>query len=178
MPKIIKYVVDLAALAILYFIVLYPKWKRTGRRAAAVNTVMFIYLSGVMLVTLMPVITSLPFLFNHPYTPMNMAPFEDAINGRGDFIRQIVLNVIMTVPFGFLYPLCRRTSGKSCNMLRCLLMTVLLSLSIELLQPLINGARNADITDIITNTAGAILGYIAYKPVLVLLKHRHTREKQ
>ena len=174
-PKIIKYAVDLAVLAILYFIVLYPKWKRTGRRATTVNTVMFIYLSGVMMVTLMPVITSLPFLFNHPYTPMNMVPFEDAINSRGDFVRQIVLNVIMTVPFGFLYPLCRRAFRKNCNLLRCLLMTVLLSLSIELLQPLINGARNADVTDIITNTAGGIIGYAVYKPVLGLLERRHTQ---
>lgn len=34
-----------------------------------------------------------------------------------------------------------------------------LSLSIELLQPFLNGARSADITDVITNTAGGLLGY-------------------
>ena len=105
-----------------------------------------------------------------------MVPFEDAINSRGDFVRQIVLNVIMTVPFGFLYPLCRRAFRKNCNLLRCLLMTVLLSLSIELLQPLINAARSADVTDIITNTAGGIIGYAVYKQVLGLLERRHTQE--
>lgn len=94
---------------------------------------MFLYLSGVLLVTLMPVITSLPFCFSHPYIPMRMEPFEDAINGRGEFVRQIVLNVIMTVPFGCLYPMCRRATGEKCGLLRCVLMTVVLSLSIELL---------------------------------------------
>lgn len=101
-PKLFKYLLDFAVLALLYFLRLCPKWKHSGRRVLTVNTVMFLYLSGVLLVTLMPVIVSLPFCFNHPYIPMHMEPFEDAINGRGDFVRQIVLNVIMTVPFGFL----------------------------------------------------------------------------
>lgn len=160
MPKLFKYLLDFAVLALLYFLWLCPKWKRSGKRELAVKTVMFLYLSGVWLVTLMPIIASLPFCFDHPYIPMNMEPFADAINGRGDFIRQIVLNVIMTVPFGFLYPLCHRAAGKKCGLLRCILMTIVLSLSIELLQPLINGARSADITDLITNTAGGLIGYL------------------
>ena len=162
MPKLFKYLLDFAALALLYFLWLCPKWKRRGKHVLAVNTVMFLYLSGVLLVTLMPVITSLPFCFSHPYIPMHMNPFEDVINGRGDFVRQIVLNVVMTVPFGFLYPMCRRAAGKKCRLLRCVLMTVVLSLSIELLQPLINGARSADITDVITNTTGGLIGYAVY----------------
>lgn len=169
MLKLLKYILDFAALALLYFLWLRPKWKRSNRRVLAVNTVMYLYLSGVLLVTLMPIIASLPFCFNHPYISMHMTPFEDALNGRGDFIRQIVLNVIMTVPFGFLYPLCRRAAGKRCSLLRCLLMTAAISLSIELLQPLINGARSADITDVITNTTGGLIGYLFYE-LFALLK--------
>lgn len=162
MPKLFKYLLDFAVLALLYFLWLCPKWKHRGKRVLAVNTVMFLYLSGVLLVTLMPIITSLPFCFSHPYISMRMEPFEDAINGRSDFARQIVLNVVMTVPFGFLYPMCRRAADKKCGLLRCVLMTIALSLSIELLQPLINGARSADITDVITNTTGGLIGYVAY----------------
>ena len=162
MPKIIKYLIDFAAITLIYAVWLYPRWKRGGKRVLAANTVTLVYLSGVAFVTLMPVIASLPFCFSHPYTPMNMVLFEDVIYGRGDYIRQIVLNVIMTVPFGFLYPLCRRERGKKCGFIRCLLMTLALSLAIELLQPLINGARRADITDVITNTAGGLLGLLAY----------------
>ena len=172
MPKLFKCFLDFAALSLLYFLWLCPKWKRRGKRVLVVNTVMFLYLSGVLLVTLMPVITSLPFCFSHPYIPMRMEPFEDAINGRGDFVRQIVLNVIMTVPFGFLYPICRRVAGKKCGLLRCFLMTIALSLSIELLQPLINSARSADITDVITNTTGGLIGYVVY----VLFRPMRYRE--
>ena len=34
-------------------------------------------------------------IFNHPYDSMNLVPFIDVLNGRGDFIRQVGLNVIM-----------------------------------------------------------------------------------
>ena len=159
MRKLLPYALDLAALALLYVGFLCPRWKHRGSTILATNTLFFLYLSGVLLVTLMPVLTSLPFCLHHPYIPMHMTPFEDAIKGYGDFVRQIVLNVIMTVPFGVLYPLCRRASGKQCGLLRCLLATMALSLSIELLQPFLNGARSADITDVITNTAGGLLGY-------------------
>lgn len=174
MPKLFKYLLDFAALALLYILWLCPRWKRRGRRVLAVNTVMLLYLSGVLLVTLMPVIASLPFCFSHPYIPMRMEPFEDALHGRGDFVRQIVLNVIMTVPFGLLYPLCRRAAGKKCSLLRCVLTTVALSLAIELLQPLINGARSADITDVITNTAGGLIGYGAYA-LFALVERRRSQ---
>ena len=172
MQKLFKYILDFTALALLYIFWLRPKWKNGGKRVLAVNTVMFLYLSGVLLVTLMPVIASLPFCFNHPYVPMNMTPFEDVLNGRGDFIRQIVLNVIMTVPFGFLYPLCRRASGKSCGLFRCFLSTAALSLSVELLQPLINGVRSSDITDVITKTAGGLIGYSAYILLILFKKEK------
>ncbi len=39
---------------------------------------------------------------------MNLVPFVDVLNSRGDFIRQVGLNVIMTVPFGFLIPLVKK----------------------------------------------------------------------
>lgn len=162
MAKILRYIPDFAVLAVLYVFWLYPRWRHKGKRILVVNTLMYVYLSGVLMVTLMPMITSLPLWFNHPYIPMHMVPFEDVLYGRGDYIRQIILNIFMMVPFGFLYPLCRRNAGKNCGLLRCLLASLLLSLAIEVLQPLINGARSADITDVITNTAGGALGYTVY----------------
>ena len=141
MQKLFKYILDFTALALLYIFWLRPKWKNGGKRVLAVNTVMFLYLSGVLLVTLMPVIASLPFCFNHPYVPMNMTP-------------------------------CRRASGKSCGLFRCFLSTAALSLSVELLQPLINGVRSSDITDVITNTAGGLIGYSAYILLILFKKEK------
>ena len=154
-----KYLIDFTALAFLYAFVFLRKWKSGGRDVLLVNTLMYIYLSFVLYFTLMPIITSLPFILNHPYKPMNLVPLIDVSMGRGDFLRQIILNVIMTVPFGFLFPLTRnRTAHFGRTVFFCLLM----SLCIEMLQPLINGFRTADITDVITNMTGGILGYVFY----------------
>lgn len=161
-----KDLLDFGVLAILYVFIFYRRWKVKGRDTLFINTIMYIYLSFVLYFTLMPVITSLPFIFDHPYVPMNLEPFIDVSNGRGDFIRQVVLNIIMTIPFGFLFPL---TKNKKTNLIKTILYTFLLSLSIEILQPLIN-TRSSDITDLITNVLGGIIGYLLYlifKPLTI-----------
>lgn len=149
---------DIAALAALYFFVFYRKWKNRGKDVLLINTVMYLYLSMVLAVTLMPVISSLPFIFNHAYVPINLVPFTDVALSRGDFIRQVVLNVIMTVPFGILLPL----TEKEPKILKTILLTFLLSFAIEILQPLINDFRRGDVTDLITNVTGGIIGYMIY----------------
>ncbi len=154
-----KELVDFGVLIIIYFLKFYKKWKSKGKDILFVNTTMYVYISFVLYFTLMPILTTIPFIFNHPYKPMNLEPFIDVAYGRGDFIRQIVLNVIMTVPFGFLFPLIKNKNPK---LLKTVLYTFLLSLSIELLQPLISGSRSSDLTDIITNVLGGIIGYIMY----------------
>ena len=159
--EIVKILVDVIFLSILYIFKLYQKWKQKGKDVLLVNTTMYIYLSFVLYFTLMPIITSLPFIFNHPYHPMNLVPFSDVVNSRGDFIRQVVLNVIMLIPFGFLFPLTIKNE-KNNKFLKTVLYTFLISLCIEVIQPLIDGFRSADITDLITNTIGGIIGYIFY----------------
>lgn len=160
----IRYLIDFAALSFLYISVFFKKWKSRGNDVLIVNTLMYIYLSFVLFFTLMPIITALPFVFNHPYTPMNLIPFVDVSMGRGDFTRQVLLNVIMTMPFGFLFPL---TQNRTAKLGKTVLFCFLMSLGIELLQPLIDGFRSADITDLITNTIGGIVGYGFY----VLFRH-------
>lgn len=103
-----KVLIDFIVLIIIYFLKFYRKWKVKGRDVLLINTIMYIYLSFVLYFTLMPIITSLPFMFNHPYHLMNLEPFADVIKGRGDFFRQVILNIVMTIPFGFLLPLVKR----------------------------------------------------------------------
>ncbi len=161
-----KYMVDFTALGFLYAFIFFRRWKSKGKDVLFVNTLMYIYLSFVLYFTLMPVITALPFVLNHPYTPMNLVPFIDVLAGRGDFVRQVVLNVIMTVPFGFLFPL---TQNRAAKFSRTVFFCFLMSLGIELLQPLINGFRSSDVTDLITNVIGGMLGYgcyVMFKPIL------------
>ena len=154
-----KEIIDFIALIVIYIFIFYKKWKSQGKDVLFVNTIMYIYLSFVLYFTLMPIITSLPFIFNHSYTPMNLVPFIDVTFGRGDFARQIVLNIIMTIPFGFLLPFIKKENTK---LLKVAFYTFLLSLGIEILQPLINDCRSSDITDLITNVLGGIIGYIMY----------------
>lgn len=171
MTKLLRYAPDLLALAAVWVFLLRPRWSRCGGRTLALNTLLYLYLSAVVYVTLMPVLTALPFCLDHPYVPMELMPFRDLQHGYGDAERQILLNVVMTVPFGILLPLSRRCAGKRCGLLRCLLLTAAMSLAIELLQPLLNGARSSDITDLITNTLGGVTGYGLFCLLWRLMRH-------
>ncbi len=174
MKYLIKYFIDFTVLVLLYAFVFFRKWRTRGRASLLVNTLMYAYLSLVLYFTMMPVVASIPFMLNHPYKPMNLIPFIDVSLRRGDFFRQVLLNIIMTLPFGFLFPLTRGGRGKFVvTVFFCFLM----SLGIELLQPFFD--RSSDITDLITNVIGGALGYGLYaifKPVIFWgLKHLRTR---
>ena len=119
MSRNAKRLIDLAVLAAVYGIWLLPKWRPLGRRTLAVYTLMYGCLAGIVRFTLMPVLTALPFCLDHPYIPMHMAPFEDVILRHGDYVRQIVLNIALFVPFGVLLPLCRSCRGRRCSFWRC-----------------------------------------------------------
>lgn len=153
----VKISIDFVALIAVYVFVLYKRWKHVGNDILIIRTLLYVYLSGVLYFTLMPIITSLPFVFNHPYNSINLIPFDDYFANRGDTVRQIILNIIMMIPFGFLLPIIKKR-----KLGFCLMSTFILSLCIELLQPLISGTRSADITDLITNTLGGLLGYLLY----------------
>ena len=140
-----KIIIDFIFLILLYLFVFYKRWERKGREKWLVNTLMYIYISFVLFFTLMPIITSLPFIFNHSYVGMNGNAFDDFAFGRGDYLRQVILNIVMTIPFGFLVPLIQK--GKR-SFIKTILYCFLFSLSIELLQPLINSSKSSDITDL------------------------------
>ncbi len=153
----LKYAIDFAALCAVYFIFFFRRWKSGGKKNLIVRTVMYVYVSLVLFVTLMPVIASLPYMFNHPYKLMYLELFGDYLADRGDTVRQIVLNVLMMAPFGFLLPLI-----KPRKLWTCAFWTFVFSLSIELMQPLMAGNRASDVTDLVTNTIGGVLGYCIY----------------
>ena len=174
MKYLIKYFIDFIVLVFLYAFVFFRKWRAQGRDRLLVKTLMYAYLSLVLYFTMMPVAVSIPFMLDHPYKPMNLVPFIDVSLGRGDFSRQVFLNVIMTMPFGFLFPLAQDKRAKlGVTVFFCFLM----SLGIELLQPFFD--RSSDITDLITNVTGGVLGYglyVIFKPVtLGVLEHLKNR---
>lgn len=144
MSRNAKILIDLAVLAAVYGIWLLPKWRPLGRRTLAVYTLMYGCLAGIVRFTLMPVLTALPFCLDHPYIPMHMAPFEDVILRHGDYVRQIVLYIGAVGVSG----------------------------GIEVVQPLLHAFRSSDITDVITNTTGGVLGYALWAIVHACRKKR------
>ncbi len=119
------------------------------------RTVLYLYLCGVLAVTLMPVLWKLPLIPFVSYR-VHLNPFEDYLRGWGDARRQILLNIAMLLPFGLLFP--RETGGGCFRTVGC---GILLSLTIELLQPFFG--RSCDITDLITNSLGCIVGFCLYR---------------
>ena len=168
----IRHLIDVVAILLRYIFVLFPKWKRRGGGVLFIWSVMYVYLCFVLFFTMMPIITSLPFLFDHPFA-FNLIAFDDYANGRGDFMRQIILNVVMTVPFGFLFPLTRRRSKRT--MVSTVFATFLLSLAIELLQPFVNSYRSFDVTDLITNTIGGFIGYCCFVVIRPMIESKRRK---
>ena len=154
-------IIDIVVLIFIYLIIS-RKWKENF----VLNTLMYIYISFVLYFTMMPIVKNIPIMINriiyHFGTNMNMNLFDDLFNQRGDYLRQIFLNVLMMIPFGFMYPINGRSFFKT------IFMTFIFSLTIELLQPFVS-SRTSDITDLLTNTLGGIIGYIFYlifKPLI------------
>ncbi len=167
MTKVIKLIPDLIVLIIIYIFLL-RKWKKKRKREIFLYTLMYIYVSAVMFLTVMPIITTLPEIFNHEYIPMKMNLFEDYFEKRPTAILEMCLNVVMTVPFGFMLPII-----KNKKFFYTTFFTFLLSLSIEIVQPLLHNSRVSDITDIVTNVLGGIVGYMIYllfKPIINKIK--------
>ena len=125
---------------------------------------MYIYISFVLYFTMMPIVKNIPIMINRIiyHFGSNMNLFDDLFNQRGDYLRQIFLNVLMMIPFGFMCPI------KGRSFLKTVFMTFIFSLTIELLQPFVS-SRTSDITDLLTNILGGIIGYIFYlifKPLI------------
>lgn len=155
-------------LVLFDFIVLYfgykyflnTRWKSYDKSMQRNLTIFYGYICIVIYLTLMPILTSLPSVLNSSIFSMHLLPFDDVLNHNGDAIFQVIINIIMFIPFGYLLP-----QVKKLNFFQVVLLAFLFTLSIELLQPILNSWRISDVTDVITNTIGGIVGYIIYKIV-------------
>lgn len=84
----------------------------------------------------------------------NLIPLIDIVNSPLGYIKNTVLNIVLFIPMGFLVP----AIWKNYRSLKVMaLMGLALSISIEILQ--IFTFRLTDIDDLITNTAGTLIGY-------------------
>lgn len=159
------YILNFLFFAIIYVGFFLNRWRQQGIKIFIINTLMYVYVVLVIKVTLMPfeIIDFIPDENNLFLKSVNLLPYRDILAGYGGAIRETILNVIMLLPLGFLLPLIKKT-----NLFKVFFLSFLFSLSIELSQlylTWVGGSviRSFDITDLINNSIGGVLGYICYR---------------
>ena len=166
-----SFIADFIFAALIYILLLFTLWKDKGTKKILLNTVFYFYIVAVLTVTVMPVIENIKYIGTFPYRYMRLIPFDDYNCGRAAAFKQIVLNTLMFVPLGFLLPL----MGKH-KFLFVTLVSFGFSTFIEVFQPFISSVRYSDITDVITNTLGGMMGYLIYFIIRKLMdKRRRTK---
>ena len=164
------YLINFIILVLIYFLFFYKKWNKKPKKTLIINTLMYTYIVMVLFVTLMPL--PIPFLNgtnNLFLETVNLIPFRDLRLNYYGAVREIFLNIIMMIPFGFLYPIIRKV-----GILKTVTVVFLFSLTIEstqLLSAFWGGlaSRSFDVTDLITNTFGGLVGYLLFsilKPII------------
>jgi len=117
----------------------------TGARLAAA---LLAYMAAIVIV-----VTLLPFEFAYPSPPQVLL--------SGDIL-DIVANVVLFVPLGFLYAVAR--DGSAARPSRIFLVAIVWSATIELVQ-LFEVSRYAALSDVLANGGGAYLGAIAHRRI-------------
>jgi glycopeptide antibiotics resistance protein len=120
-----------------------------------------LYLTILYCFALFELVTTTDF---YSYTN-NFIPFKEILRYKSIisplFLRNVVGNIILFVPFGFLISDFINSRAGKINIFITSLLTLVTSTSIETIQMFIG--RSFDIDDIILNFIGSIIGYIAFK---------------
>ncbi len=160
-----EYIMDFLILGVIYFAFFFKRWRTKSKDKFLVFNLLYLYICLVLFVTLMPFrlpISGIMGTNNLFLQTINWIPFRDLVQNYGNALREVVLNVIMMMPFGFLVPLVKKR-----NVFCIAAWAFAFSLSIETMQLLYiwagsRGSRVFDVTDLITNTFGGIIGYALY----------------
>jgi glycopeptide antibiotics resistance protein len=140
-------------------------------------TFFYVYLAGVVLVTLLPIpprLTSDMALSRESELLNNIIPFATMmrVSHRSLYVASINIggNILLTVPLGFFIFL----FGQRKPFIRACLIGLLFSVCIELAQFLISrfvgfSYRSTDIDDVLLNLVGFILGYVLFKVCRLLV---------
>lgn len=152
---------DILLLLVIYIKILHPRWKQLSSSDYIWHSFLYIYICIVLGWTIMPISIHLPYAFDGVYDNCNFIPFSDWIYGYGNYRRETLYNLLLFVPFGFIAQIALKKPYKI-----TLLYGALFSLTIEVSQLLFTTNRVCDITDLINNTLGALIGIFIY----ILLK--------
>lgn len=120
------------------------------------NASLFIIIEYAILVYCCTVLFRLPCKMDAHLIPFRS--YSCIFQGDGEFLHDILLNILVFFPFGFLFGLYL----KNYEWHRLLLFASLFSISIEMAQYIFQkGVAETD--DVIHNTLGCVLGYLCFK---------------
>lgn len=169
-------ILNLIIFIIIYTCIYFIFLKKKEKSQILKISMMYFYLCAVLCVTIFPIDFTLDFKWRYHssvnVTYIHLKPFNDLIMGYRGAVKQIILNIIMTIPFGFLC--C--TLKKNSTILGIIIKTFLLSFTIEFIQLIMTifllHHRSCDVTDLITNVTGGIIGFILYKLIRRILSRK------
>lgn len=154
---------DQAEFFILALVVIpFTLWLRRKKSWPALfyHSLFYIYLAGVISQTLFPIHLSLDLGFSAQPEHIETELFRYFV------LRDALLNVLLTLPFGWLYPLVWRHSWRKTILLALVFPCLIESLQLLILFLTPNYPRVVDISDVLFNFLGVMLGYIMYRLIL------------
>ncbi len=136
--------------------------KRYGKQSIVCHIVKYVFLGCCLSIVRLTLLWRIPMLnFRPEYFMYNFRPFDWIWNeysmGFGGMIEQLILNVLMFIPYGALLPLAVKKTRKMWVSLLTVLGT---TVSIEFVQLFLG--RSCDIDDVIMNFTGGVLGYLIF----------------
>jgi glycopeptide antibiotics resistance protein len=157
-------VLDLLGLADLRYLTVTTdanlQWRAAPAQTSWSNRVLLLSLAGIFFLTLYP------FRFAHAQSARFLFPFSLNGWGKSFHVVDIFLNILLFVPFGFGLgeKLRERGRSKTAALLISYLCGALLSYFVEFLQIYIP-PRDSGWGDVVTNSAGALLGAAMFESV-------------
>ncbi len=152
---------------------------RAPGRRAAIEAIFVGYMGVVLYVTFLP-LPMRPDDTRFVWATVNLVPARTVVGIIRDFpglvIQQLLGNVVMFVPLGFLLPLLS-TRYRRFAMTAAVGLSV--SVGIELVQLALlltlTSRRSVDVDDVILNVTGACLGYLVWRGAHALARTRPRR---
>ncbi|MCR5795141.1 MAG: VanZ family protein [Solobacterium sp.] len=144
--------IEITVLVIVYTALLFFRWSDVSRNGLFSRTLLYLSVCVIIYFTLFPLSFSMDTAGRY-----NFIPYIDWAMGYGEYEAETALNILLFIPYAI--SACR--VGWSAR--RTVLTGILISLIVEVAQPVMTASRIFDITDIINNTAGTCIGCLIFR---------------